>query len=114
MEQFRSILDLISGLKKLNQEEWIHADVEIWVSDPQRVEFYYLSWDYMQRLEDHEVFVNDDGLELPFGLKDKNLNEWMLVNVLTHIADTINWKMDGVKEFIDQVNFYREFDTFKR
>ncbi|MYM93243.1 hypothetical protein [Duganella vulcania] len=68
----------------------------------------------MQSLDDDEVFEDDGGLELPIFLKDKNLMEWMLVNVLTHIVNSINWKVDGVKEFIDQVNYYREFDTFKR
>jgi hypothetical protein len=42
------------------------------------------------------------------------LKEWMLVNIINHIADSIDWNNEGVKEFIDQVNYYREFDTFKR
>ena len=113
MEYFESISSLISGLKKLKQEAWIYTNMEVWLSNPQKADFYYLPWDYMQSLDDDEVFLDDDGVELPLALKDKNLKEWMLVNILTHIADTIGWKVDDVNEFIDQVNYYREFDTFK-
>lgn len=113
MEYFKSIADLIAGLNKLKQEEWIHTDMAVWMSNPEKADFYYLPWDYMQSLEDDEVFENDDGAELPLALKDKNLKEWMLVNVLTHIANSIDWKVEGIKEFIDQINYYREFDTFK-
>lgn len=114
MEYFQSISDLIDGLKNLKQGAWIHTDIGIWLSNPLKADFYYLPWDYVQSLDDDEVFVDDDGLELPIVLKDKNLTEWMLVNVLAHIANSINWKNEGVKEFIDQVNYYREFDTLKR
>lgn len=114
MEYYGSIPDLIAGLNELELEAWIHTDMEVWLSNPQKAEFYYLPWNYMQGLEDDEVFVDDDGVELPLELKDKNLNEWMLVNVLAHIANSIDLKVVGVKEFIDQVNYYREFDTFKR
>jgi hypothetical protein len=113
-EYFKSISDLIAGLKSLKQEAWIHTDMEVWRSSPQTADFHYLPWDYMESLEDDEVFVDDDGLELPLVLRDKNLKEWMLVNVLAHISDSINWKSDGSQEFIDQVNYYLEFDTFKR
>ncbi|WP_426339514.1 hypothetical protein ACN9MZ_24855 [Pseudoduganella sp. S-14] len=41
------------------------------MSKPQKAEFYYVPWDYMQSLDDDEVFVDDDGLELPLALKDK-------------------------------------------
>lgn len=112
MEHFLSISDLISGLENLTQEAWIHTDILVWQSNPQKSDFYYLPWEYMQILGDDEVFVDDDDLELPLVLKDKNLKEWMLVNVLSHIANSMNWKVEGVKEFIEQVNYFREFDTF--
>ena len=114
MVYFNSISDLTSGLENLDQEAWIHTNMKVWLSNPEKAEFYYLPWDYMQGLEDDEVYENDDGAELPLALKDRNLREWMLVNVLAHIASSIDWKVEGVKEFIDQVNYYREFDTFKR
>ncbi|WP_426164413.1 hypothetical protein [Pseudoduganella sp. R-34] len=114
IEHFKSISELIAGLKGLKQEAWIHTDVEAWLSNPQKAEFYYVPWDYVQSLEDDEVFLNDDGLELPLVLRDKNLKEWMLVNVLAHISNSISWEKAGPQEFIDQVNYYLEFDTFKR
>jgi hypothetical protein len=114
MEYFKSILDLLAGLKNLEQEAWIHTDMRVWLSNPQKADFYYLPWDYMQSLEDDEVYENEDGAELPLDLSDKNLREWMLVNVLARIASSIDWKAAGVKEFVDQVNHYREFDTFAR
>ena len=114
MEHFRSISDLIAGLKKLKQEAWIYADIEVWSSTPKNADFYYLPWDYMQSLDDDEVFENDDGVELPLALIDRNLKEWMLVNLVAHVANSIDWKKEGLKEFIDQANHYREFDTFKR
>lgn len=113
-EYIQSISDLIAGLKSLKQEAWIHTDIKVWRSNPQKADFYYLPWDYMQSLEDDEVFVNDDGLELPLDLRDKNLKEWMPVNVLAHISNSINWKMEGPQEFIEHVNYYLEFDAFKR
>ncbi|MGW8392218.1 hypothetical protein [Pseudoduganella sp. HUAS MS19] len=114
MEYFKSISDLVAGLKKLQQEAWIHTDMQVWLSSPEKADFYYLPWDYMQSLEDDEVYEDDDGVELPLALKDKNLKEWMLVNVLAHIAKSIDWNTEGAKEFIAQVDYYREFDTFKR
>lgn len=114
MEHFKSVSDLIAGLRKLKQEAWIHTDMSVWLSNPEKADFYYLPWEYMQSLGDDEVFEDDDGAELPLVLKDKNLKEWMLVSVLAHIAGTVNPKMDFVGEFIDQVNYYREFDTFKQ
>lgn len=114
MEYVKSIPDLIVGLNKLEHDAWVHTDMEIWLSNPQEADFYYLPWDYMQTLNDDEVFENDDGAELPLVLKDKNLKEWMLVNVLVYIANSINLEEGGLQEFIDQVNYYREFDTFKR
>lgn len=114
MEYFKSISDLFAGLEKLQQEAWIHTDMQVWRSNPEKADFYYLPWDYLQSLEDDEVFEDDLGVELPLALKDKNLKEWMLVNVLAQIAKSIDWKVEGLKELIDQVNYYREFDTFKR
>ncbi|KQZ44024.1 hypothetical protein [Duganella sp. Root1480D1] len=114
MEYFKSVSDLIAGLKKLEQEAWIYTNMQSWLSNPQKADFYYLPWDYMQSLEDDEVYENDDGAELPLDLKDKNLKEWMIVNVLVHIAKSVDWRAEGMKEFIEQVNYYREFDTFKR
>lgn len=114
MEYFKSISDLVTGLKKLQQEAWIHTDLQVWLSSPEKADFYYLPWDYMQSLEDDEVYEDDDGVELPLVLKDKNLKEWMLVNVLAHIVNSIDWNTEGAKEFIAHVDYYREFDTFKR
>lgn len=114
MEYFKSISDLIAGLRELKPEAWIYADMELWLSNPRKADFYYLPLDYMQSLDDDEVFEDDDGVELPLALRDKTLKEWVLVNVVAHIAKSVDWKTEGVKEFIDQVNYYREFDTFKR
>lgn len=111
-DHFSSVSDLIASLNGLKQEAWIYTNMEVWLSNPQNADFFYLPWDYMQSLHDDEVY-EDDGVELPLALKDKNLKEWMLVNLLAHIAKSIDWHAEGAKEFIDQVNYYREFDTFK-
>ena len=113
-EYFEGISDLIARLKALKQEAWIHTDMEVWLSNPQKADFHYFPWDYMQSLDDNEVYVDDDGMELPLALKDKSLKEWMLVSVLTHISNSVNWEIEGLQGFIDQVNYYLEFDTFKR
>jgi len=112
-EYFKSIPDLIPSLKRLKQEAWIHTDMEVWLTNPEKADFHYLPWDYMQSLDDGDVFVDDDGMELPLALKDKNLKEWMLVNVLAHISNSIDWKSEGSQEFIRQVNYYLEFDTLR-
>ena len=97
MVHFKSISDLIAGLSKLKQEAWIHTDMMVWLSNPERADFYYVPWAYLQSLDDDEVFENDDGDELPLVLKDKNLKEWMLVNVLADIAARLDSKEDCVR-----------------
>lgn len=54
MVYFNSISDLTSGLENLDQEAWIHTNMKVWLSNPEKAEFYYLPWDYMQGLNRHQ------------------------------------------------------------
>jgi hypothetical protein len=104
MQHFETIDKLIESIAGLKQEQWIFANIESWKSNPRSTDFYYIPWDYLQTLEDNEVFVDDDELELPASLKEKHLKEWMLVNVLSHIADKAGSSPDKASNFIDMVN----------
>jgi hypothetical protein len=112
MQHFNSITNLIKALDTLKPEEWVFTNLDAWTSKPTDCDFYYVPWDYLQSLKDDEVFTDDQGLELPIKLMDKNIKEWMLVNVLSHIVLNVKSKNEKISSFISQVNHYREFDTF--
>jgi hypothetical protein len=113
MERIENIQQLVKTLPQMESEQWIFTNVNKWNSTPEDCVFYYLPWDYMQTLDDDEVCENDDGAEIPVQLKDENLKEWMLVGSLKQIARSVNQKNVELNDFVQRINHYREFDTFK-
>jgi hypothetical protein len=112
MEKFETIQQVINSLSRLDCEQWISVNLKKWDEAPESCVFHYITWDYLQDLEDDEIYENDDGAELPVTLQNENLKEWMIVGSLSQIVKSMNDK-DNASDFIDRVNYYREYDTFK-
>lgn len=113
MRNYKSIDELIMSLSLLDQGEWIYVNLNSWNSEPGNTEFYYIPWDYIQDLDDDEIFFDEEDMEMPLFVKELNLRAWMLVSSLGYIArNKLNGGYDN-KWFIGEVNYYREYDTFK-
>lgn len=113
MNSYKSIDELIISLSLLDQGEWIYLNLNSWNSDPENTEFYYIPWDYIQNLKEDEIYLDEEDMEMPIIVKELKLREWMLVSSLSYI--TKNKLSDGQnnKWFIDEINYYREHDTFR-
>lgn len=113
MNSYKSIDELIASLSLLDQGEWIYVNLNLWNNDPENVIFYYISWDYIQDLADDEIYLDEEDMEMPLVVKELNLRGWMLVSSLNYIAQNkSNGEYDS-KWFIDEINYYREYDTFR-
>ncbi|NUF50019.1 hypothetical protein [Gilliamella sp. ESL0250] len=113
MNSFKSIDELIMNLYLLDQGEWIYANLELWNSDPKHTEFYYIPWDYIQDLNDDEIYLDEEGMEMPFIVQGLNLRGWMLVGSLDYIAQNKSNYGHDDNWFIDEINYYRANDTFR-
>ena len=109
---YTSINELFDNLSDLAQREWIYANIDTWNNSPKNTKFFYITWEEIQDLNDDEIFENADGAELPIALRDDSPKEWMLVNVLTHIHEVHAGRFN-VDVLIEDINYYRKFDTFK-
>lgn len=113
MNNYKSIDELITNLSLLDQGEWIYVNLNSWSSNPGNTDFYYISWDYIQDLSDDEIYLDEEDMEMPLIVKELNLRGWMLVSSLNYIAkNKSNGGYDN-KWFIDEINYYREYDTFR-
>ncbi|HDT6507760.1 TPA: hypothetical protein QFV83_001055 [Klebsiella aerogenes] len=113
MNSYNSIDDLIDALPKLVQEEWIYLNIDLWLSEPEKVKFYYIPWGYIQDLDDNDIYLDEEDMEMPKPVESENLKGWMLVNALSYIVkNKINLKEDN-KWLIDEINYYRKYDTFR-
>ena len=113
MNSYSSIDELIKNLSLLDQGEWIYTNLNLWNSSPENTGFYYIPWDYIQDLDDSQIYLDEEDMEMPLAVKELDLKGWMLVSHLNYIAkNKIVGKFDN-KWFIDEVNYYREYDTFR-
>ena len=113
MNSYKTIDELIISLSLLDQGEWIYVNLSLWNSEPQNTDFYYIPWDYIQDLEDNEIYLDEEDMEMPLIVKGLNLREWMLVSSLSYIArNKLNGGHDN-KWFFDEINYYREYDSFR-
>lgn len=111
MQTFESIIELIDKINSLVAEEWIYTNIKKWKSSPKEVKFYYIPEEYLNDLDDDEVYLDEDDLEMPITVQGLGLQGWMLVGNIQYIANRIT--DNDINEFIDQVNHYREYDDFK-
>ena len=113
MNSFKSIPELIKNLSLLDQGEWIYANLNSWNSNPEYTDFYYIPWEYIQNLDDDEIYLDEEDMEMPLVVKGLNLRGWMLVGSLDYITQNkLNFEYDN-KRLIDEINYYRNNDAFR-
>lgn len=113
MNSYKSIDELIACLSLLEQGEWIYVNIDSWNNNPENTEFYYISWDYIQSLDDEEIYLDEEDMEMPLIVKELNLKGWMLVSSLSYISENKLSSGHDNRWFIDEINHYREYDTFR-
>lgn len=113
MNTYTSIDELIENLSQLEPGEWIYANINTWEARPEDTQFYYIPWDYIQSLEDDEIYLDEEGLEMPLAVESFSLKGWMLVSSLNYIVKNKSSGGHGNKWFIDEVNYYRENDSYR-
>lgn len=113
MRSYSSLGQMIADLPNLDSGEWIYASTESWGREPENTNFYYIPWDYLQSLDDDQIYLDDEDMEMPLQVQDLDLRSWMLVSSLLYIlANKVAGGYD-TNWLIDEVNYYRENDTFK-
>ncbi|WP_124891724.1 hypothetical protein [Burkholderia sp. Bp9090] len=113
MKIYNSLLELTENIRSLPEKDWIYANVDSWRRDPEGTRFFYIPWNYIQDLDDDEIYLDNEGMEVPKSVEKYNLRCWMLVNQLSYILKGKVGENDNVKWFIDEVNYYRENDEFR-
>lgn len=109
MKQFNSLSELLNNLHHLDNNEWIYANLDLWSQNPNDCVFYYITDDYINTLNDDEVYLDDEGLEMPILVQELNLRNFLIVGDIIHIYHKNN---NDVKKTINEINHYREFDGF--
>lgn len=109
MQKFLSLIDFFENINTISHREWIYADIDIWNKNPKNCPLYYITDDYINNLDDDEIYINDDELEMPISTKNLNLSNFMIVSDIFHIYIKNNNKIDDT---IKEINHYRQFDDF--
>jgi hypothetical protein len=104
---------MIADLPNLDPGEWIYASAESWGKTPEDTNFYYIPWDYLQSLDDSQIYLDDEDMEMPMQVQNMGLRSWMLVSSLLYILDNKVSGGHNTNWFIDEINYYRENDTFR-
>lgn len=104
---------MIADLPNLDSGEWIYANTESWGREPEDTKFYYIPWGYLQSLDDDQIYLDDEDMEMPLQVEGLGLRSWMLVSSLSYILAN---KVAGGHDtgwLVDEINYYRENDTFR-
>lgn len=109
MKQFNSLSELLNNLHHLDNNEWIYANLDLWYQNPKDCVFYYITDAYIDDLSDDEIYLDDEGLEMPILVQGLNLRNFFIVGDLVHIYDKNG---NDIQKTISQINHYREFDGF--
>lgn len=113
MRSYNSLGQMIADLPNLDSGEWIYANSKSWGRQPEDTEFYYIPWDYLQSLDDDQIYLDDEDMEMPLQVEGFGLRSWMLVSSISYILAN---KVAGGHDtgwLIDEINYYRENDTFR-
>ncbi|MBC3949325.1 hypothetical protein [Pseudomonas folii] len=113
MHSYRSIHELFENLSLLDPGEWIYANIASWSSHPENTDFYYIPWDHIQNLEDEEIYLDEEDMEMPSTVRGLELRGWMLVGSLNHIASNNPVSGKDSKWIVEEINYYRDNDTFR-
>lgn len=113
MRSYKSLGQMIIDLPNLESGEWIFANTESWCRKPEDTKFYYIPWNYLQSLDDDQIYLDDEDMEMPLQIRCFGLRSWMLVSSLLYILAN---KVAGGHDagwLVDEINFYRENDRFR-
>lgn len=109
MKQFNSLSELLNSLHHLDNNEWIYTNLDLWYQNPNDCIFYYITDDYINNLNDDEVYLDDEGLEMPIAVQSLNLRSFLTVGDIVYIYHKND---NNIDKTIDEINHYREFDDF--
>jgi hypothetical protein len=113
MKSYDSLGKMIADLSSLDSGEWIYASIESWVQEPEDTSFYYIPWDYLQSLNDDQIYLDDEDMEMPLQVQGLGVRSWMLVSsLLCILANKVAGGHDA-NWLIDEINYYRGNDTFR-
>ncbi|AYQ41347.1 hypothetical protein BLA9940_03597 [Burkholderia aenigmatica] len=113
MKSYNSLVELIEGIPLLPGKDWIYVNLDFWKINPEDSRFFHIPWEYIQSLDDDEIYLDDEDMEMPKAVESYNLRCWMLVNQLGYILENKAGSASDVKWFVDEVNYYRENDQFR-
>lgn len=109
MKQFNSLSELLNNIHHLNHNEWIYTNLDLWYNNPNDCAFYYISDEYINDLSDDEIYLDDEGLEMPILVQEFNLRTFLMVGNIWHIYHKND---NDIQKTINEINHYREFDDF--
>lgn len=113
IKKFQTLSELLASLSMLESNEWIYTEIATWNSHPKQSIFYYIPWDYIQELPDDEIYLDDDDMEMPKAVEDKNLHGWMVVCDLALFYQTQQAQQKTLQWVIEEINYYREYDAYR-
>lgn len=113
IKTFLTLEALLSSLSDLDSNEWIYTEISTWNSNPHQALFYYIPWDYLQELPDDEIYLDDEDMEMPKVVEDKNLRGWMVVCDVALFYQMQQEQQKTLKWVIDEINYYREYDAYR-
>lgn len=113
MKTFLTLDELLASLSTLESNEWIYTEISMWNSHPEQAVFYYIPWDYIQELSDDEIYLDDEEMEMPKAVEDKNLRGWMVICDLALFYQTQQVEQKTLQWIIEEINYYREYDAFR-
>lgn len=113
MKAYSSLGQLITDLPALDLGGWVYTNIASWVQVPESTNFYVIPWDYLQSLEDYQIYLDDEDMEMPLQVQNLGLRSWMLVSSLSYISANKVAKEHDTAWLINEINYYRENDTFR-
>ncbi|MDG6400165.1 hypothetical protein QCD79_09185 [Pseudomonas quasicaspiana] len=113
MNSYRSIHELFKNLSLLDSGEWIYAKIATWKRNPENTDFYYIPCDYIQNLDDDEIYLDEEDMEMPLAVRGLELRGWMSVSSLNYIASNNPHSGKDSKWIVEEINYYKDNDTFR-
>ena len=113
IKTFLTLDELLTSLSILEPNEWIYTEITTWTSYPEQAVFYYIPWDYIQELPDDEIYLDDEDMEMPKAVEDKNLWGWMVVCDLVLFYQIQQAEQKNLQWIIEEINYYREYDAYR-
>jgi hypothetical protein len=74
------LIDSVDSI--LDEDDWIFVNIDEFDSDPLVSNYYYISADWIRSLPEEEVFIDDEGFEMPVKFRDRGLRAWKVVGDL--------------------------------